>query len=170
MMDRVTVLRIEPISKTHNRDDFDCGEAVLNDYLRRHARQNHDDNIARAFVALDEDNRVLGYYCISTAEVAFADLPSEYTRRIPKYPVPAVRIGKFAVDKTIQGEGLADRLLIDALQRILSVAGGIGVNIVLVDALDENAKNFWLHYEFLELPGHENNLFLPLQTIAQLFR
>lgn len=161
-------LRIEPIKRHHHRDQFDCGEPALDDYLKRYARQNDERNIAKCFVAVDTGNRVLGYYCLSAASVAFASAPASIKKRLPKYPIPAARIGQLAVDSLMQGRGVATYLLIDALQRILNAAHEIGVKVVLVDALTETAKGFYLHYGFLELPGHDFNLFLPIETIEQL--
>lgn len=169
MTDHVDSLQIEPLSQAHQRDRFDCGNPSLNEYLQRYARQNDQKNLTKTFVAVDDDSRALGYYSISSSSVEFEELPSDIAKVLPRYPVPAALIGKFATDRTIQGQGLGARLLIDALQRIISISEDMGIMIVIVDAIDQDAKEFYLHYGFLELVGHDMKLFLPIETIRQLF-
>lgn len=160
---------IEPIDKKHVRDKFDCGEPALNEYLRSYARQNDDSDVAKCFVAVDDNKRVLGYYTLSSAGVEFNDLPAAYTKHLPKYPVPAARIGRFAVDTSMQRKKLGARLLIDALQRVARVTGDMAVKVVVVDAKSERAKEFYLHFGFIELVDCPTALFLPVDTIRQLF-
>ena len=169
MTDHVASLKIEAISRQHLRDRFDCGQPSLNEYLLRYARQNDDNNIAKAFVAVDNDNQVLGYYCVSSASVEFEELPEEITKGLPRYPVPAARIGRLACDKSMQGKGLGTRLLIDALQRINATSKQLGIKAVIVDALDQDTKKFYIRYGFMELSTQELTLFLPIETTNQLF-
>ena len=169
MTDHLDSLKIEPISKTHVRDKFSCRKPPLNQYLQRHARQNDVNNISKTFVAVDEKNVVHGFYTLSAASIEFEELPEDAAKNIPKYPIPAARIGKFAVDKNSSKQGLGGKLLIDALRRIESTSNKMVIKAVLVDALDEDAKGFWLKYEFIELPQRDLKLFLPIETIQQLF-
>ena len=131
---------IEAISRQHLRDRFDCGQPPLNEYLLRYARQNDDNNIAKAFVAVDDDNRVLGYYCISSASVEFKELPEDIVKGLPHYPVPAALIGRLACDKSIQGKGLGARLytkgIMDCKQVIFS---GHAVRRMFERAVSEQA-------------------------------
>ena len=166
-MTDVGALEIVAIGKGHRREAFDCGEAALNDYLRRYARQNHERNLARSFVAVDAGKRVLGYYSLASAAVEFESLPPDYAKRLPRYPVPAVRIARLAVDRAMQGKGLGERLLADALKRILASAGAIGIKVVLVDAKSEGARAFYRRYGFLELADDPMTLFLPVETIGK---
>lgn len=161
---------IECLRKYHSRDLFDCGEPSLNEYLKRYARQNSDEGIARAFVAIADDgsNRVLGYYTLSSAHIGFKEIPASYQKRIPRYPVPAVRIGRLAVTQSMHGSGLGGILLIDAFNRSLRVAEEIAVRVVIVDAKNEQAKAFYQHFGFLELVNKPLNLFLPIETVRGL--
>lgn len=168
MTEPIVGLRIEPISKLHNRKDFDCKEPSLNVYIQQHARQNDEKNIARCFVAVDDKDTVFGYFTLSASSIEFEELPDEYVKRLPHYPVPAALIGKLAVDSNAGGQGLGSRLLVDALQRILDTSEKMAIKVVLVDAIDEKAKGFYLHYGFIELSGHDLTLFLPIETIEQL--
>ena len=163
-------LPIEPIGAKHVRDAFDCGEPKLNEYLRRYARQNHDNGIAKAFVVADGNKRVIGYYTLSSADVEFENLPGDQKKHIPRYPIPAMRIGRFAVDTSVQRCGLGERLLIDALRRVMWISEQAGVRLILVDAKDEKAKQFYIRYGFLEFPDHPMNLFLPIDTAKQLLQ
>lgn len=166
MTDPVT-LEIVAIGKGHRREAFDCGEAALNEYLRRYAHQNHERNLARTFVAADAGKRIHGYYSLASAAVEFESLPPDYAKRLPKYPVPAARIARLAVDRAMQGKGFGERLLADALKRILLSAGTIGIKVVLVDAKSEGARAFYRRYGFQELANDPMTLFLPIETISK---
>jgi GNAT superfamily N-acetyltransferase len=162
--DEIEVLGIE---ERHRREDFDCGEEALNRYLRRYARQNHERNIARTFVAVDKNNRVRGYCSLASASIEFDTLPAAYAKRVPKYPVPAVRIARLAVDRSIKGKGLGAKLLADALQRILTASSEVAVKAVLVDAKNQAATDFYRHYGFKELIDAPRTLFLPIETVIK---
>jgi len=167
--DRIEGLRIEPISKSHNRQEFKCKKHSLTEYLLRHARRNDEKNISKTFVAVNNENRILAYYSLCTSSIEFEELPDNLSRKLPRYPVPAALITRLAVESSLEGHGLGPELLVDALKQILSVSKKLAIKVVLVDAIDEEAKGFYLHYGFIELPGHDLKLFLPIETIAQLF-
>lgn len=164
-MTEVGAFSILGIEEGHRREEFDCGEEALNNYLRRYARQNHERNIARTFVAVDETDRVLGYYSLASASIEFASLPADLARRVPRYPVPAVRIARLAVDRSMHGKGLGAALLADALRRILTASSEVAVKVVLVDAKNERAADFYRHYGFRELTDTPIVLFLPIETL-----
>lgn len=170
MTDRIEELRIEPISKSHNRQDFNSSRSSLNEYLKKHARQNDVKNIAKTYIAANAENKILGYYSLSTSSIEFEELPEGFAKQLPHYPVPAALIARLAVDSRVEGQGLGPRLLIEALQQILSVSNEMAIKVVLVDAIDEEAKGFYLHFGFIELPGHDLKLFLPIETIEQLLK
>lgn len=161
-------LKIIPIGEECRREDFDCGVEALNTYLRHYARQNHEKNIARTFVAVVDDNRVRGYYSLASAGIEFGSLPADRAKRLPKYPIPAVRIARLAVDRVFQGKGLGARLLIDALKRVLAVSAEIGVYVVLVDAKNDQAKAFYRRYGFIDFADEPKTLFLALDTARAL--
>jgi GNAT superfamily N-acetyltransferase len=169
-MDRIEELRIESISKSHNRQDFNSSRSSLNEYLKKHARQNNVKNIAKTFIAVNAENKILGYYSLSTSSIEFEELSEEFAKQLPHYPVPAALVARLAVDSSVEGQGLGPRLLIEALQQILSVSNEMAIKVVLVDAIDEEAKGFYLHFGLIELPGHKLKLFLPIETIDQLLK
>ena len=163
----------EPILKQHQRKDFDCGYPSLNLYLRKYARQNHEKNIAKAYVARRASPticwRVNGYYTISTSTIEFASIPESYQQGMPKYPIPSALIGRLAVDNAFKGKGLGTELLVDALLRIVRVSIEIGVFAVRVDAIDDSARNFYLKHEFIPFQDQSLSLFLPLETVKKEF-
>jgi len=161
--------RIEPISRSHQRKGFDCGKPELNDYLLRFARQNDEKNIARTFVALNQEDKVIGFYSLSTASIGFETLPDALQKSLPAYPIPAALIARLAVDVSARGHGLGAQLLIDALHPITRAADEIAVKVIMVDAKDNEARSFYGHYGFKELPGQRFKLFLPIETVKTLF-
>jgi GNAT superfamily N-acetyltransferase len=162
----------EKLSRDFARDPFDCGNESLNDFLKRYALQNLKKNISFTIVAVSEENRkkILGYYSVSMAQVDFEDLPADLAKGIPRYPVPAMRIGRLAVDRIAQGVGLGGELLRHALSRALELSREVGTCIVLVDAIDENAKRFYEKYGFVSLIDLPLSLVLPMETIAEARR
>lgn len=131
-----------PIDANVSRDNFDCGIPELNEYLKKYARQNHRKGVAKTFVAIPEvgNREVAGYYSVSMAEIKRESLPDNYSRGLPRYPVPAMRVGKLAVDKSMQGRGLGKTLLMECLQRAVRLSSEVGIFAVIVDALNEQAK------------------------------
>ncbi|HEY9701824.1 MAG TPA: GNAT family N-acetyltransferase [Allocoleopsis sp.] len=152
------------------RDKFDCGIAELNEYLKKYAKQNDKKGIAKTWVAISDNNNgdVLGYYSISMAELKQDSLPEDYREKLPRYPLPVIRIGKLAVAKSMQGKGLGETLLIDALSRGIRLAEDIGVYGFTVDAINEKAKNFYLNYGFIPLRDRQLSLFISLKNLQEL--
>lgn len=162
---------IEPLGKRHDRASFKCGVAALERYLREQARQDAARHVAVPFVLVRKgDNVVRGYYTLSSSGVDLGDLPPAVAKRLPSYPVvPVTLLGRLAVDRTCRGQGHGERLLVDALRRSLQAADQVGSAAVVVDAKDVDARAFYRHFNFLDLPGRSRRLFLPMATIAKLF-
>ena len=160
-----------PIDKKYQREHFDCGYPVLNNYLKKYARQNHEKGIAKTFVAISQAKslRIDGYYTVSASVIEFASLPKSYQKGMPTYPIPAILIGKLAVDNSVKGQGLGGELLVDALFRAVKASQEIGIFAVRVDALDLTAKEFYLKYEFIPFQAQTLSLFLPIKTILKEF-
>ena len=118
MTDRASSLRIVPFQGNQRDETFDCGVHAINEYLIHLHDQSDNPNITSMFTAIKEDNSVLGFYCISATNIEFQDLSKKEIEQLADYPVSSACIGHLAVDKTIQGNGLGARLLVDALQRI----------------------------------------------------
>lgn len=163
--------RIELLQRHHDRAAFDCGEAALNDYLARFARQNQELGVGRTFVAVPPENpaQVLGYYSLTVGALERSHLPPAEARRFPRFPLPITRLARLGVDRTRQGQGLGEDLLYDALARSLRIADEVGIVAVLIDAKHEKAKAFYSRLEFEALPDYPLTLWLPLQALRRLF-
>jgi ribosomal protein S18 acetylase RimI-like enzyme len=156
--------RLEGLNKSHDRLSFDCGEEALNRYFQTQATQDSRRRIANCFVAIDtESGYVASYFTLSSASIPTPDLPEKITSCLPRYPsVPAVRIGRLAVDKQFQGHGLGKALLADAALKTISATPASFA--LLVDAKNEQAVKFYQHHGFRLLNNTLNILFLPLAT------
>jgi GNAT superfamily N-acetyltransferase len=156
-----------PIDSSVNRDNFDCGIPELNDYLKKYARQNHRKGIATTFVAIPETGSedIVGYYSVSMSEIQRNSLPENYRRGLPRYPVPAMRVGKLAVDRAMQGRGLGKILLMECFRKAVRLSSEVGIFAIAVDALNEEAKAFYLKYGFISLEDNQLSLFIPIRTV-----
>ena len=158
-----------PIDKKFQRDTFDCGYPILNDYLKKYARQNHSKGIAKTFAALNASGslKIDGYYTVGASVIEYESLPESIRRGIPAYSVPAMLIGKLAVDNSVKGQGLGKELLADALLRAVRASQEIAIYAVRVDAIDVQAKQFYLKHEFIPFIDNQLSLFLPMESILR---
>ena len=161
------VWREEALARSHDRKAFDCGEPALNDYLQRHARQNHEAGGAKTFVAVSPEypTRILGYYSVCPASMEYARIPEALRRGLGHYDVPVFRLARLAVDRTVQGQGLGARLLIFAGMRCLAVAKEVGGVALLIDAKNERVATWYTNYGAVALSDAPLTLVLPLSEI-----
>lgn len=152
------------LSEQHDRKAFDCGDTELNIYLQRYARQNHESGGAKCFVAA-KAKRILGYYTLSPASLAYAEAPEVLQRGLGRYDVPVFRLGRLAVDLAEQGKGLGGKLLLAAGERALLVSQQVGGIALLIDAKHERAADWYRSYGAIPLPEASLTLLLPLKTI-----
>ena len=159
--------RESPISKLHDREAFDCAEPELNEFLRRHARQSNERGGAKTFVAtpLDDGNRVLGYYSLSPASINHAQTPALVKKGLARYDVPVFRLGRLAVDQTLQGQGLGGQLLLAAGRRCIRAATEVGGVALLIDAKYDRVAGWYQTYGAIPLLDAPRSLVLPLATI-----
>lgn len=150
--------------KRHDREGFACGEPTLDAYLRQQAVQHHRDGISTTHVLVDdaEPARLLGYYSLSAAQLLLSDLQEADRKRLPHYPVPAIRMGRLAVSASEQGRGHGGYLLAHAVARCLGLREQLGVRVLLVDTLHEKAARFYRAYGFRESAASSSTLYLPL--------
>ncbi|PIQ62715.1 MAG: GNAT family N-acetyltransferase [Bacteroidetes bacterium CG12_big_fil_rev_8_21_14_0_65_60_17] len=163
-------IRIVRLGKAHQKDSFDCGIDDLNVFLKRYATQNARKGISVTYVAVHPGSTfILGYYCISNGEISYSNLAEQEARKLPRYPVPVVRLGRLATSVDARGSGIGALLLMDALRRSLLLAEEIGIAAVEVDAKTDDAKRFYGQYGFQELADDRLHLYLPMRTIQKLF-
>ena len=159
---------IEPLASYHDRAAFSSGVETLDRYLRQQAGQDARKHVSATFVLVEGDHpAVLGFYTLAATSVRLSDLPEATARKLPRYPlVPAILLGRLAVDRNQRGKGYGELLLIDALKRCLDTE--IGWAAVVVDAKDEGAVAFYERFHFIRFSPTSNRLFLPRSTIASL--
>ncbi len=158
--------RLVLLDDGQDRAAFNSGSEPLNRYLREQATQDIRRRVAACFVALADGQRIVGYYTLASASLLLAGLPASTGQKLPRYPtVPAVRMGRLAVDQTFKGQGLGGALLADALDR--AARSEIAAYALMVDAKDEVASAFYRHHGFIALPDSPLALFLPLATVQR---
>ena len=160
--------RLEVLHKSHIRKTFSSGEVKLDQYFQTQVSQDIRRHIANCFVAIDVSNeQIAGYYTIAAASIATPDLPPEDLKRLPRYPtLPAVRIGRLAVDQRYQGKGLGKAILADAAIKAMTAAPASFA--LVVDAKHEIAVQFYQYHGFRPLIDLPNVLFLPLATAEKV--
>jgi GNAT superfamily N-acetyltransferase len=151
----------EPLSAEHDLGAFECGEASLDDWLKRRALANQLSGASRTFVALDEHRFVLGYYALAAGAVAHEGATGAVRRNMPD-PIPVLVLGRLAVARRAQGRKLGAALLQDAVFRAMAVAENAGIRALLVHALGQSAKAFYEHYGFEASPVDPMTLMLRL--------
>ena len=164
---------IEPLGKHHDRAAFACGKEALDLYLKNQASQDARRHVAAPFVLLKEpgSTSVLGYYTLSAFAVDLGDLPDIVAGKLPHYQaIPATLLGRLGLDRRYRGQGLGEALLMDALYRSLDQSGEIAAAAVVVDAMDEDARRFYRHFNFIAFPERRDRLLLPMKTVEALFK
>lgn len=160
---------IQRFDRSHDRSQFECGVPQLDDWLRKQVSQYEKRDLSRAYVAVARETaRIHGYYAIAVHRVSHDVLPPEEAKGLPRLDVPVILLGRLAVDRTVQGQGLGALLLLDALARSSRIADQVGVRAVEVDAIDDSAKKFYLKYGFTPLADDRRHLFLPMHVIRKL--
>jgi GNAT superfamily N-acetyltransferase len=157
---------IDKLSRDHDLSDFDCANAALNEWLKMFAWTNQQADSSRTYVAMD-GTRAAGYYALTTGSVDKQDSPQRVAKGLANHPIGVVLLARLAVDQTQQGKGLGKALLFDALSRIEEAADIVGVRAVLVHAIDETARRFYLHFGFEESPVDPYQLLLLLKDLRK---
>ena len=159
--------REESINRTHDRKSFDCGEPALNEYLAKFARQNHESGGAKTFLAVSSESpiHVLGYYSVCPASLDYARTPETIRQGLGRYEVPVFRLGRLAVNKKMQGQGLGGQLFIAAGMRCLRVAAQVGGVAMLIDAKNARAASWYESYGATPLADAPLCLILPFSIL-----
>ena len=156
-------------TKIHNREAFSCSESSLDDYLKKRASQDIKKQAAVVHVMTRQDDleTILGYYTLTSSSISPSVIPEAVRKKLPRYDQVGITLmGRLAIDTSFQGQGIGSTLLMDALYRSLEASKNIASFAVVVDALHEQAKNFYLHYGFTPFEEYPLKLFLPMKTIA----
>ena len=153
----------EPLRADHDLSEFECGRPALDNWLRMKAARNEGSGASRTYVVC-EGARVLAYYSLATGSVQHSQAPGRVRRNMPD-PIPVMVLGRLAVDKSMQAQGIGRGMLKDAIGRTLTAAQIAGIRAVLVHALDETAASFYRNNGFLDSPIDSLTLMLPLAQV-----
>ena len=154
----------EPIGKRHDRKSFDCGDAVMNEFLRKYARQSHDAGGAKTIVAVDDADgkTILGFYSLAPGALAYADTPELARKGLARHDVPGFRLARIATDQRLQGKGLGGQLLAMAARRCLRAAAEVGGVVLIIDAKNERAAAWYASYGAVSLADKPLTLVMAL--------
>lgn len=162
-------ISIEPLGSQHDRAAFTCGQPDLDEWFRHRASQDEKRNLARIFVASDDDG-VVGFYSLSSYTLTLADLPPNIAKKLPRYEaLPAALIGRLARAERARGQRIGETLMADAIRRILEAGQSVAVFAILVDAKDDKAVELYLRFGFRSFPSRPSRLFLPASIAAAAF-
>lgn len=162
-------MKIQLLDKNHRRENFTCEEDSLSEYIRIQVNQDIRKRLASCFVAVDENQNVMGYYTLSSESLGRHSIPEKFIKQVPKnYNAPVILLGRLASDINAKGTGLGEHLLMDALYRSYNLSKeSIGAMAVVVDPINETAATFYENYGFEQLPDSKK-MFLPMKVIKQL--
>ena len=162
--------RVAPLGDSHDRASFHSGVPELDRYIHHQAGQDAKRKVVAPFVMVTSSGLTLGYYTLSAYSIQLGVLPGPIARRLPRYPLlPATLLGRLAIGSESRGQNLGRFLLMDALHRSWRNTSQVASVGVVVEALDEAARSFYLHHEFVPLQDHPNKLFLAMATIEKAF-
>lgn len=154
-----------PLTRQHDRSEFDSGHRLLDSWLRTRALKNETSGASRTFVTTQiPGDAVAGYYTLAASAVAVRTAPGSVRRNMPD-PVPVILLGRLAVDHRFQGSGIGASLLRDAMLRVVQASHVVGVRALLVHAIDENAAAFYQRFGFIASPLDTQTLMLPITTL-----
>jgi len=155
----------EKLSPEHETSEFNSGEPTLDDWLRRRALKNEESGASRTYVVCVH-NRVVGYYVLAAGAVAHLEAPGRIRRNMPN-PIPVMVLGRLAVDQAFQGRNIGRGLLRDAILRTLQAADIAGIRAILVHAISESARQFYLRAGFISSPVDPMTLMITLEEAAK---
>lgn len=159
-----------PLLANHDRSGFQSGIPSLDAYIKTQVNQDIRKQLAACFVITDGKDKIIGFYTLSSASISVEDAPEAIKRKLPKAykEIPAILMGRLAVDQKVQGLGYGKLLLMDALKRSYALSLLLGSWALIVDPIDENAFAFYRKYGFVSLSN--GRMFLTIKTIESLFR
>lgn len=150
--------------KHHDRSSFRCGEPALDDFVHKYAAQQSAKGLSAIFVLVDTaaPRNILGFYTLSAAHIEVAQLSPAEKKKLPRYPIPCIRMGRLACSLEVQGSGMGTMLIGLAVERCLQVKTQVGAYALLVDAKHDKARAFYQHYGFTPCADAPMTLYLPL--------
>jgi GNAT superfamily N-acetyltransferase len=160
-----TLMRLRP---EHPRAQFQSGVKEVDEWIATKALQQQEKHLSVTKVLVDDSNAIGGYYTLATGQVDFSELPLRVTKRLPRRLLPVAVLAWLGVNKTHQGQGLGRLLLAQALRDCHDAGETFAFVAVILDCINDAAKTFYLHWDFEELPGHPNRLFLSIKRLKAM--
>ncbi|HSG70558.1 MAG TPA: GNAT family N-acetyltransferase [Planctomycetaceae bacterium] len=160
--------RLESLQKKHPRSRFDCGQDQVNDWLRTKALQHQNKRLSATKTLLDSEGEIAGFYTLAMGQVDFGDLPSDLVRQLPRRALPVAVLAWLGVNESHQRLKLGERLLAQALRDCYEAGQSFAFVAVILDCIDDRTKTFYERWEFAELPGKPNRLFLSANTLSAM--
>lgn len=161
---------IEKLEAKHEVDGFDCGKEPLDVFLKRHALVNQKAGSASTYVVCWGKRQVVGYYSLAVGAVEGGVAPERVRKGLARHPIPVMLLARLAVDRTAQGKGLGKALLKDALMRTVQAADIAGIRALLVHAKDNEARAWYMAFDFEPSPTDPYHLFLLMKDLRALLR
>lgn len=159
---------IEQLEKRHKRSAFRSDVGVVDEWLKKSARQAQKKRLSITRVLLKEPDTIIGYYTLAMGQVNFDELPHEMARKLPGTLLPIVTLAWLGIDKNYQTQGFGERLLAQALTDCHQTGQLMPFVAVLLECATISAKTFYQHYDFEELPGHPMKLMLPWKLLDRM--
>lgn len=158
------------LNSVHKKSEFECENELLTNYFKNQANQDIKRQLSRCFVMIDNENGVKGYYTISSSSIDRDLIPEAIRSKLPKSytDIPVILLGRLARDIKYKGEGVGELLLLDAFKRCYDVTLNLGCMAIIVDPIDERAKEFYLKFGFILL-SDSDKMFITMATIFKLF-
>lgn len=161
----------EILNSTHEKKNFSCGKEILDNYIKQQAGQDVKRKLSACFVCIDDETKsVKAYYTLSNSSIPLDLVPEEFKKNLPPsyISIPTTLLGRLAIDLKYQNQGLGKMLLIDALRRSYEISKTIGSFAVIVDPIDDSAKNYYSKFGFIQLPD-SGKMFIAMKTVEMLF-
>ena len=155
----------ELLNPDHQLAAFDCGVADLDDWLKKRALANNKEGASRTYVVTD-GQRVVGYYALAASGIAVTDAPGRFRRNMPN-PIPVALLGRLAVDRSQHGKGIGRAMFRDGAKRILHAADTLGIRGMIVHAISEDARAFYLALGFDPSPLEPMTLMVTLADLRK---
>lgn len=162
-------VRIEPLDRNHDRAAFTCGDDRLDNFIRRTAARQQEQDIARVFVGcLDATPLVIAYYALNSHFIDVTTLPEADRKKLPAYDtIPAIYLSKLGVQTEHQSQGLGSHLMADASRRCVCAADIVGAHFLILDALNERAAAPYRRLGFVDLPGHGPRMLIKMSVVRR---
>lgn len=160
-------MKLESILNVNSKliNNFSCGQKDLDLFLKKHAYTNDKNGYGKTYL-LCNSNNVLGFFTLSAAQISFDEFP--LNAKIPKYPLPAIRIARLGVNILFQHKGYGKMLLKEAFLKILEIKDRVGIKLIIVDAKDESIS-FYQKFGFDFLLTKSNTMYLLLDTLTDAY-